>query len=191
MGSSFERSLLGYLEQIENEIDAKMEKAFENAMHRVEMELQELMEKETVQNFYSGYHPHIYIRTNQLHKAISLTVDNTSAGDFFSFAVYPFYDESDMDHSVYKIKVFYQPKKNKKAHGPRREYIATVKLKNKPDEEEIMEMTLGEGYHPRVGTAGTRAPIWTQDDEGVFVDALTEYINDNFRNIFNEEYNKI
>lgn len=191
MASSISRDMEKAMADAMNEIDKKMEKAFKNAMKRIEPKLFEVMKEASVKNYYNGYFPHVYIRTNQLHKAISLSLKDTSYGDMFAFSVLPKYDESDMDHREYDILATYKHKKNKKYTGKVSTYKCHVKLKKKPDEEEIMEMTLGAGYHPKVGTAGTDAPIWTEDDEGVLIDALQEYVNKNFEKIFNEEYDKL
>lgn len=191
MASSISRDMEKAMVDAMNEIDKKMEKAFKNAMKRIEPKLFEIMKEASVKNYYNGYFPHVYIRTNQLHKAISLSLKDTSYGDVFAFSVLPKYDESDMDHREYDILATYKHKKNKKYTGKVSTYKCHVKLKKKPDEEEIMEMTLGAGYHPKVGTAGTDAPIWTEDDEGVLIDALQEYVNKNFEKIFNEEYDKL
>lgn len=174
-----------------NEIDRKMEMAFKNAMKRIEPKLFEVMREASVENYYNGYFPYVYIRTNQLHKAISLSLKDTSYGDMFAFSVLPKYDESTMNHREYDIIATYKHKKNKKPTGKVSTYKCHVKLKKKPDEEEIMETTLGYGWHPRVGFAGTDAPIWTEDDEGVLIDALQDYVNKNFEKIFNEEYDKL
>lgn len=191
MASSIYRDMERAMAEAMNEIDRKMEKAFRNAMKRIEPKLFEVMKRVSVQNYYGGYYPHVYIRTNQLHKAISLRLKDTSYGDMFAFSVFPKYDESNMDHSEYDIIATYKHKKNKKLTGKVSTYKCHVKLKKKPDEEELMELTLGEGYHPKIGTAGTDAPIWTEDDEGVLIDALQEYINENFEDYFNEEYDKL
>lgn len=175
------------------EIDRKMDRAFQNAMKRIEPDLLEVMREASVMNYYRGYSPRVYIRTDQLHQALSLRLKDTSYGDVFAFSVLPKYDESSMDHSEYYMWVTYTRKggKNRKGKKGTYKYKAHVKLKNKPDEEEIMETTLGEGYHPKVGTAMTDAPIWTEDDEGVLIDALQDYVNKNFERIFNEEYDKL
>lgn len=193
MASSVAKGFEQAFQDIMDDIDRKIEKAFYKAMERIEKELQELMDKETFINFYEGYTPYIYVRTDQLKDAVSLSVKDQSNADNFSFKVDPFYDERTMDHSTYKIHTTYQPRKNKKAYGPRKIYkkTTTVRLKTKPDEEKIMEMTLGEGYHPAVGTARTRAPIWTMEDEGVFIDSMIKYLQDNVQRIFNEEYSKL
>lgn len=193
MASSVSGEFERIMAEAMDEIDKKIEKAFNRTMKRVEKELQELMDRETFINFYEGYMPVIYVRTNQLKDAVSFSVEDRSNADNFSFKVNPFYDETTMDHSTYKVHTTYQPRKNKKAYGPRKIYkkTTTVRLKTKPDEEKIMEMTLGEGYHPSVGTAGTRAPIWTQEDEGVFIDGMIKYLQDNVQVIFNEEYSRL
>lgn len=191
MASSISRDMERAMAEAMKEIDRKMEKAFNNAMKRIEPELFKVMKKASVQNYYGGYYPSVYIRTGQLNKAISLKLKDTSYGDMFAFSILPKYDESDMDHSEYDIVATYKHKKNKKPTGKISTYKCHVKLKKKPNEEEIMEMTLGAGYHPKIGTAGTDAPIWTEDDEGVLIDSLQEYVNQNFEKIFNEEYDKL
>lgn len=191
MASGIASAMEKAMDDAMKEIDRKMEIAFKKAMGRIEPKLLEVMEKASVQNFYGGYFPHVYIRTGQLKKAISLKTKNTSYGDIFAFSVLPKYDESTMNHREYDILATYKHKKNKKPTGKVSTYKCHVKLKEKPDEEAIMEMTLGAGYHPKVGTAKTDAPIWTEDDEGVLIDALEKYINDNFENFFNEEYDKL
>ena len=191
MASSISRDMEKAMAEAMNEIDKKMEKAFKNAMRRIEPKLFDVMKKASVQNYYGGYYPHVYQRTGQLNKAISLRLKDTSYGDIFAFSVLPKYDESSMDHSEYDIIATYKHKKNKKLTGKISTYKCHVKLKKKPDEEAIMEMTLGAGHHPKVGTADTEAPIWTEDDEGVLIDALQDYVNKNFEKLFNEEYDKL
>lgn len=199
MASMVEREFERAFEEAMNEIDKKMEIAFKRTMKRMEAELFEVMKDATTRNFYGGYFPTVYQRTNQLHKAIKLEVADSSHGNIMSFNVLPEYDESDMNHSVYKVKAVYKHRKKDKSTGKYKHtgktstYTYTVKLKKKPDEEKIMEMTLGAGYHPMVGTAGTDAPIWLddEDDTGVLFDALEEYVNNNASRIFNEEYDKL
>lgn len=191
MASSIASAMERAMAEAMNEIDKKMEKAFKNAMKRIEPELFKVMKEASVQNFYGGYFPRVYRRTDQLNKAISLSLKDTSYGDMFAFSVLPKYDESTMDHREYDILATYKHKKHKKPTGKVSTYKCHVKLKKKPDEEAIMEMTLGAGYHPKIGTAGTDAPIWTEEDEGVLIDALEKYVNDNFANFFNEEYDKL
>ena len=93
-----------------------------------------------------------------------------------------------MDHSNYSINVTYEKKKEKNKKFVTKTY--NIKLKNKPDEERIMEMTLGEGYHPSVGTADTMAPIYNENDEGVLVDAFEEFMKE-IPDIFNAEMDKL
>lgn len=195
MASSISGEFERIMAEAMKEIDKKMEKAFQNTMKRMETELAQVMEKATVQNYYKGYSPHVYQRTNQLYKAISLEVEDDSYGNSFSFQVIPIYDESDMDHSEYDIIATYKHKKNKKPTGKVSMYKCHVKLKNKPNEEEIMETTLGSGWHPRVGTVRTIAPIWEADDDGeddgYLFEQLEDYIQKNTKRIFNEEYDKL
>lgn len=201
MASNVSREFERAFEEAMNEIDKKMEIAFKRTMKRMEAELFEVMKKATVQNFYHGYFPSVYQRTYQLHKAISLEVKDKSHGNIMSFNVIPEYDESEMDHSVYKVKAVYKHRKKDKSTGKYKHtgktsvYEYTVRLKDnkKPDEEKIMEMTLGAGFHPNVGTANTDAPIWLddEDDTGVLFDALEDYVNQNASRIFNEEYDKL
>ena len=191
MASGIASAMEKAMDDAMKEIDRKMEIAFKRAMKRIEPELLDVMRKASVENYYGGYFPRVYRRTNQLHKAISLKTQNTSYGDMFAFSVLPKYDESTMDHREYDILATYKHKKNKKPTGKVSTYKCHVKLKKAPDEEAIMEMTLGAGYHPKIGTAGTDAPIWTEDDEGVLIDALEKYVNSNFEKFFNEEYDKL
>lgn len=195
MASSVSGEFEKIMAEAMKEIDKKMERAFQNTMKRMETELAQVMEKATVQNYYEGYFPHVYQRTNQLYKAINLEVEDDSYGNSFSFQVIPIYDESNMDHSEYDIIATYKHKKNKKPTGKVSMYKCHVKLKNKPNEEEIMETTLGSGWHPRVGTVRTIAPIWEADDDGeddgYLFEQLEDYIQKNTKRIFNEEYDKL
>lgn len=186
MASSISRDMEKAMADAMNEIDKKMEKAFQNAMKRIEPELFKVMRAEAVENYYAGYKPKRYKRTHQLHNAISIRLENRSDDDLFAFSVFPKYDETKMDHSQYDMFITYTRK-----DGHTYEYWRRVKLKNKPDEEAIMETTLGQGYHPKVGTMGTRAPIWTKDDNGILIDALDDYVKKHFENYFNEEYDKL
>ena len=117
MASGIASAMERAMDEAMKEIDRKMEKAFDRAMQRIEPELLEVMRKASVQNYYRGYSPHVYIRTGQLNKAISLRTENTSYGDMFAFSVLPKYDESEMDHSEYNIIATYKHKKNKKFNG--------------------------------------------------------------------------
>lgn len=171
------------------------QKAFENAMARMQTELYKIMERVTVRNFYDGYQPTVYVRTNQFEQPgfISMTLNDATQGDEFSFTVNPKYDHTMLDHSTYKIHYSYQPKKNKKKHGPRRYYEGTalVQLKEKPDEKAIMIEALGQGIHKNVGMANTKGPIWTEDRQGLLWKEIKEYINANLVKFFNEEYDKL
>lgn len=191
MGSSVEKMLGQMFEDALSEIDKKMEKAFNRTMKRMEQGIKKVMTKATVDNFYSGYIPIKYHRTMQLVQAVSFRLEDTSFDGAFSFNVLPKYDETVMDHSEYDVLVDYQPKKNKKPFGKKKTYKCHVKLKKKPDEEKILDMTLGDGYHPKAGHGSTRHPIWDHNDEGYLWDCLEEYIKNNLSKIFNEEYNKL
>ena len=176
------------LAQAMEEINRKEERAFQNTIKRMEVELFKVMEKVTVKNFYRGYTPTVYDRTNQLHSAISIRLDDISSSNEFSFDVVPIYDESSMDHS--ELTLMYQPMKNKKPFGGKKKYTYTLE---NVDEEEIMELALGEGIHRKVGPARTTSPIWLNDgnDTGILFDSLEDYVNKNASRIFNEEYNKL
>lgn len=194
MASNFGRDLAKLIDDQMEEIDRKMGLAFQRTMKRMEPELLEVMQDATYRNYYRGYFPHVYIRTNQLKTAVKLSTENISNNDVFSFKVIPEYDETGMNHREYDIIATYKHKKNKKFTGKVSTHKYHVKLKKKPDEEELMELTLGEGYHPKVGTAGTTAPIWIGEDddsEGYLFDMLGDYIQENFDKYFNEEYDKL
>ena len=194
MASNFGKDLAKLLDEQMEEIDKKMGIAFQRTMKRMEPELLEVMKDATYRNYYNGYFPHVYIRTNQLKTAVKLSTKDISNNDVFSFSIIPEYDESNMDHSEYDIIATYKHKKNKKFTGKVSTYKCHVKLKNKPDEEEILETTLGYGWHPRVGFADTDNPIWIgegDDAEGHLFDMLGDYIQKNFDKYFNEEYDKL
>lgn len=191
MASNIEKMFEQLFEDTLSDIDKKMEKAFQNTMKRMEEELFEVMREATVYNYYHGYYPNTYIRTNQLKNIISLDLKDTSFSGAFSFDVQPMYDASKMDHSEYDILTTYQPKKNKKPFGKKKTYKTHVKLKKKPDEVKIMNMTLGAGYHPNVGHVRTEAPIWDDNDEGILWDMLSDYISNNLNTVFNEEFDKL
>ena len=196
MASNFKKDLAKLIDEQMEEIDKKMGIAFQKTMKRMEPELLEVMKDATYRNYYNGYSPHVYRRTYQLKSAVKLSTKDISTNDVFSFSVIPEYDELalPMDHSEYDIIATYKHKKNKKFTGKVSTYKCHVKLKNKPDEEELMELTLGEGYHPKVGTSNTTAPIWIGDgdnSEGHLFDMLGDYIQKNFDKYFNEEYDKL
>lgn len=194
MASNFERDLAKVLDEQGDEIDRKMGAAFKRTMKRMEPELFEVMKDATYRNYYDGYFPHVYIRQNELKKAISLNTEDISNNDVFAFNIIPKYDETKMDHSEYDIIATYRHKKNKKFTGKVSTYKYHVKLKNKPDEEEILETTLGYGWHPRVGFAETEQPIWVGEDddsEGYLFDMLGEYIQKKFDKYFDEEFDKL
>lgn len=175
-------------EDYAKEINKNLRIALDRTMAKAEDRLNEIIQKKAIQNFYTGHSPTVYVRTNQLPNAIKAYTEDTSTGDTFKFTYGPILDESTMDHSNYSINVTYKKGKGKNKKLVTKTY--NVKLKNKPDEEKIMEMTLGEGYHPRVGTAGTQAPIYNKDDEGVLADAFEEFMKE-IPDIFNAEMDKL
>ena len=190
MGSNVRSAFEVANERAMQHIKNKEDKAFKNTMNRMEAELFEIMKKVTVYNFYNGYSPTVYKRTNQLENdgVIRIRLDNTSTINSFSFDIIPIYDESSMDHS--KLTLIYQPMKNKKPFGEPKEYTYTLE---NVDEEEILELALGAGIHRNVGVAQTTAPIWLNDDNdtGILFDELENYVNKNASRIYNEEYAKL
>ena len=188
MGSSVQSAFEAANALAMKKINEKEEKAFKRTMKRIESELFEIMKQVTVYNFYNGYFPKIYKRTNQLESVVSIRLDDTSTVNAFSFDIIPRYDESKMDHS--ELTMLYQPMKNKKPFGKPKEYVYHL---DDVDEEKIMEMTLGAGYHPNVGTAHTSAPIWLNDEDntGILFDSLENFIKENASRIYNEEYDKL
>lgn len=175
--------------EYEKEINNNIRIALDRTMAVAETRLNQIIQEKAISNFYKGYFPHIYDRTYQLPKAIKAYTEDTSSGDSFSFTFGPSFDESTMDHSSYKIHVVYTRKKDKKIVS--KDY--TVNLKNKPNEEAIMEMTLGEGLHPLgkgiVSPVLTQSPIYNKEDQGVLADAFEEFI-DEIPTIFENEISK-
>ena len=176
-------------EDYAKEINKNLKIALDRTMAKAEDRLNEIIKEKAIQNFYEGYYPtSVYVRTNQLPKAIKAYTEDTSTGDTFKFTYGPILDESTMDHSNYSINVTYAKGKGKHKMFVTKTY--NVKLKNKPDEEKIMEMTLGEGYHPSVGTAGTIAPIYDKSNEGILADAFEKFMKE-IPGIFNAEMDKL
>ena len=175
-------------EDYAKEINKNLRIALDRTMAKAEDRLNEIIQEKAIQNFYEGYFPHVYNRTWQLPNAIKAYTEDTSTGDTFKFTYGPILDESTMDHSNYSINVTYAKGKGKNKKFVTKTY--NIKLKNKPDEERIMEMTLGEGYHPSVGTDDTMAPIYNENDEGVLVDAFEEFMKE-IPDIFNAEMDKL
>jgi hypothetical protein len=66
-----------------------------------------------------------------------------------------------------------------------------VTLKSPPDENEILELALGQGYHRNVGKMGTIGPIWDDNNEGHLFNEISKYIKENAEKIYNEEYDKL
>ena len=175
-------------EDYAKEINKNLRIALDRTMAKAEDRLNEIIQEKAIQNFYEGYFPHVYNRTWQLPNAIKAYTEDTSTGDTFKFTYGPILDESTMDHSHYSINVTYAKGKGKNKKFVTKTY--NIKLKKKPDEERIMEMTLGEGYHPSVGTADTMAPIYNKNDDGVLVDAFEEFMKE-IPDIFNAEMDKL
>jgi hypothetical protein len=184
MGSSVRNAFEAANALVMQKINEKEEKAFKNTMKRMEDELFEIMKKATVRNFYGGWIPRVYKRTGQLKNAISIKLDDASTANTFSFDIIPIYDETKMDHS--ELTLIYQPMKNKRPFCNPKTYTYVLE---DVDEKKIMDMTLGAGYHPKVGTALTEAPIWLDDDNdtGILFDQLEDYVRKNASRIYNEE----
>ena len=84
MASNFGKDLAKLIDEQMEEIDRKMGLAFQKTMKRMEPELLEVMKDATYRNYYSGYFPHVYIRTNQLKTAVRLSTENISNNCVFS-----------------------------------------------------------------------------------------------------------
>lgn len=167
-----------------------VERSISNAMTRTmriaEKKVKALGQEYFIRNYYQGYKPISYIRTYQLKKAFSQYSTITSdISPTFSFEFGPEFDEGAMNHSTHSARITIKVKGKRKTITKSRKITSS---KSKPNETLILENALA-GIHPGVGTAGTKAPIFTASQTGVLADEIEKFL-DELEVIFENELRK-
>lgn len=123
----------------------RIKEAFERIKQEVTKEIQVIIQRDMIDNYYNGYEPLIYDRTFQLPKSVAPLILDSSAGDTFQFDVgIKLKDgEKNMSHNILTLKV----------KGKTYTY-----QNNGADEEAIFENFLA-GIHPNANLKGiTKTP---------------------------------
>ena len=160
--------------KINNQIDdivddyrKQVKQALQRAEQKVKVRMQEIIDEYMIGDYYGGYTPKVYIRTNQLPNSVGPYTELGELGNVFSISFgidtdSP-YGPGAMHHTRYQQKKSGEPCKHS--------YPA--------NEQDIFDNFLA-GIHPNVGPAGTgniRARVSEALD--YFLDFEIEYIINN------------
>ena len=201
MSKMLKRAAESCANEMAKEADNKIQIALKRTMERVENKIDEIVEEYMVNAYYNGYSPVEYIRTYQLGKAVKSYTEPYVGGSMAGFSLGVIFDEDQMNHKNYRIKVkYYNNRKNKWVEkeyplkGRRKSYKHSV------DELEILE-AFQDGIHPNAVPAGMTStpngmPLWKDigDDEkdGVVPAIIEAWADDDgIKDIFLDELNKL
>jgi hypothetical protein len=130
------------INDIVEEYRKQVGRALKVAEQKIRIRMKEIIQEYMLDDYYGGYEPKVYIRTNQLENSVGPYTELKSSGNVFGIA---FGIETDspfgpgaMHHTRYQTKKSGEPCKHS--------YPAS--------EEDIFENFLA-GIHPNVGRAGT------------------------------------
>lgn len=118
----------------------RIKEAFERIKKEVKKEIQAIIQRDMLDNYYNGYEPLIYNRTFQLRESVSPLILDSSVGDTFQFDVgIKLKDgEKKMSHNTLTLTV------KGKTYTYRNDGV---------DEEAIFENFL-DGVHPNANSKG-------------------------------------
>ena len=136
------------IDDIVNEYRKQVEQALKRAEEKIRVRMQEIIQEDMLDDYYNGYTPKLYVRTQQLENSVGpyskLTDFGTGFNLSFGIEIDPPYGPSAMDHNILTL------------HYIRKNETSWEKSydKSDADEEKIFENFL-EGIHPNVGRANT------------------------------------
>lgn len=170
-------------QEVAEEYRAKTEAAVGRIEKELEKEIQKIIKKAMIDNYYKGYTPKMYIRTNQLPKSVAPYIEpiKTNMGYDIAFGIETEspYGAEVMDHSAHKVKVTWKRKRTGETVTKTYLYI-----RDNVNEEQIFENFL-DGIHPNVGPAGTTNVGDTASTE------LDNLLNSKIDGILESELSKI
>lgn len=141
------------INDIVEEYRKQVGRALKVAEQKIRIRMKEIIQEYMLDDYYGGYEPKVYIRTNQLENSVGPYTELKSSGNVFGIA---FGIETDspfgpgaMDHSILTLR--YVRKNNSE---PWEKTYDKSGSKYPVKEEEIFNNFL-EGIHPNVGRAGT------------------------------------
>ena len=152
------------VEEFEEKSKNKFEIALEKTEERVRQKVDEILERDGLDFYYSGYKPHMYVRTNQLRDsgAVSAKTESFNKNGMMGFSYGAVFNEDLMDHSVYELHMVYKHKKD----GGKWERNYTY-YDDDVDEKKILD-NFRFGLHP-LGVPGAyidQGIIWKTEEEG-------------------------
>lgn len=195
MASDMSKMLKRAAESCADEEDRKIQIALNKTMVRVEEKLDEILTEYMVQAYYNGYSPIEYVRSFQLGNAVKSYAEKYTHGSTMGFNFGAIFDETKMNHSVYKIRVKWY-RKRKKQWVTKEYTVNKKKHKNKAKELAILE-AFQEGIHPNAVPAGftgtpNGSPLFNDALEGVVPEIVEAWVeNGGIKDIFLEELNKL
>ena len=168
---------------LENAVNNKIEELKERQKNRIEIAMERTEErvkdkighmiKEGLDEYYEGYSPYMYVRTNQLKDSgsVSAKTKQFKKNGIIGFQYGAIFDESKMDHSVYMLNIIHKHKKDSGVWQRQYKYI---------DEDVDEKMILDNfrfGEHPNTGV--NQGLFWQMESEGEragkIPDAITEW----------------
>lgn len=189
-----------FLEEQVAQTEGRLRLAMDRAMKKAQADIQEIIDKHMVDDYYTGYTPIYYVRSWQLRdkKPVAPWVPLIEENGGYAMSVgieteEPPQGPTAMNHSKYTIWVKYKLKNGKvvkkkydvPGKNPRKnKQIQNTGEQNIGLEEKIMKNFL-RGVHPRVGRQGTH------HIEKVVAKMLDDYIDNKLEKIILSELRKV
>lgn len=195
MSKMLKQAVKSCADEIEREEDKKIKIALSRTMQKVEEKLDEILQEYMVKAYYSGYSPVEYIRSHQLEKAVKSYTESYTSGTTMGFEFGALFDEAEMNHSTYKIKVKWY-RKRKKEWVEQTYTITPEKRTRKVNELAILE-AFQDGIHPNAVSAGftstpNGSPLFDDNKMGTVPEIIEAWVeNGGIQDIFLEELYKL
>lgn len=197
MSSPWSDALENALNKKAEELKEKQKNRIEIAMEQTEARVKEQIGafiKDGLQDYYEGYDPVMYVRTEQLMKsgAASPKTESFKKNGLVGFRYGARFDPDRMDHSVYELKIVYKHKKDSGQWEKKYTYHD-----DDVNEQDILD-NFRFGLHP-LGARGAfidQGIFWKMENEGgregSIVDAIIQWKQSGaIKNIFLEELKKL
>lgn len=154
----FQSDIEDMIDEIVREDKKRIELAFEQIKQKTAAKIQEAIKIAMIDNYYNGYEPLVYNRTNQLPKSVAPLIldDSDNSGLQFAFGIKtsPPKGSKAMRHDKLTVKV---TQKN----GSTKFYSYNVKNYN-PEIEKFIFENFMEGIHPNASPEGFTEPLTTR-----------------------------
>lgn len=144
---SFKDDIQSMVQSIIDEDKKRIDMAYKQIKQEVAKEIQAIIDRDMLENYYNGYEPLIYVRTMQLRKAVAPMIIDQSIGDDLAFSMAIGKDPSRMNHSKLTIKIH-----KKLKNGEQRTY--EYGYENEKVDETLIYSNFTAGTHPNANPLG-------------------------------------